>query len=153
MSNVQMSFPLLPNSTDLTPILLIRNNLILTDCLLTAHCKGNSVIALMSCPVIICAQLHKNMPSTQGAWIVKGSGTGCAPSFSPLPPPRGGSWLLGGTHEMFSHQSVLSITLKVQPLYIEVFFLVAVESGIVAPCSICIQIDTKTPELDFVWWK
>lgn len=29
---------------------------------------------------------------------------------------------------MFSHPSVLSITLKVQPLYMEVFFLIALES-------------------------
>lgn len=74
--------------------------------LLLAHRKGNSVIALTSCPVTVYARLHASEPSARGVWTVNGSGTRTvsylsALSLSPLPPPKGWPWLLGALPECF----------------------------------------------------
>lgn len=66
-------------------------------------------------------------------------------SLSPRPPPKGLA-LAPWRHSLNVFPPKCSVTLKVQPLFMEVFFLTAVESGrssvVVAPHSICIQVDT-----------
>lgn len=65
-------------------------------------------------------------------------------SLSPRPPPKGLA-LAPWRHSLNVFPPKCSVTLKVQPLFMEVFFLTAVSgrsSVVVAPHSVCIQVDT-----------